>query len=123
MHILLIDDDETHLRTLDESLTARGHRVSRASSGMEGLRLVEAAPPELVISDIQMPGMDGVAILKTFRERFPDVPVILMTGHATVNTAVAALRLGAVDYLQKPIRLAELLACIKRMEENHLSEA
>lgn len=116
MTILLIDDDETVLRTVGRFLDARGHTVRTTASASEALPLMEPHPPDLVVSDIQMPEMDGVAALKAIRERFPDLPVILMTGYATVETAVAALRLGAMDYLKKPICLAELQTCIRRVE-------
>ena len=116
MTILLIDDDETVLRTVGRFLDARGHTVRATSSASEALRLMEAQPPDLVVCDIQMPEMDGVAFLRVVRERCPDVPVVLMTGYATVDTAVAALRLGAADYLRKPIKLEELQACIERVE-------
>ena len=115
MNILLIDDDEAILKAIGRSLTARSHALRTASSGREGLRLMAEDPPDLVISDIQMPGMDGVALLRAVRERFPDMPVILTTGYATVDTAIAALRLGAYDYLRKPIRFEALLACIQRV--------
>ena len=117
MNILLIDDDEALLKAIGRSLTDRGHALRTASSGREALRLMAEAPPDLMISDIEMPGMDGVALLRAVRKRFPDMPVILTTGYATVDTAIAALRLGACDYLKKPIRFQALLACIQRVAE------
>ena len=86
---------------------------------MGGVNRIEDDPPDLIISDIQMPGMDGIAFLKAVRERFPDLPVILMTGYATVETAVAALRSRAYDYLKKPVQLQELQACLERIERNN----
>ena len=116
MDILLVDDDRAMLASIGDFLKGRGHGLRTASDGAEALRLMEAAPPDLVISDIQMPEMDGIAFLKAVREQFPDLPVILMTGYATVNTAVAALRNRAYDYLEKPIQLTELQACMARVE-------
>jgi len=116
MNILLVDDDEMVLQTIGDFLTRRGHRVRAAADGSEALRLMDGEPPDLVLSDIQMPGMDGIAFLKAVRERFPDLPVILTTGYATVETAVAALRGRAYDYLKKPVQLQELQACIERIE-------
>ena len=107
MDILLVDDDRAMLASIGDFLKGRGHGLRTASDGAEALRLMEAAPPDLVISDIQMPEMDGIAFLKA---------VILMTGYATVNTAVAALRNRAYDYLEKPIQLTELQACMARVE-------
>lgn len=123
MNILLTDDDPIVLKTVGVFLSARDHRVRTASDGSEALRLMDEAPPDLVISDIQMPGMDGIAFLKAVREKFPDLPVILMTGHATVETAVAALRSRAYDYLKKPVSLEELQACIARVIRNHHPKA
>ncbi len=119
MNILLTDDDPTVLKTVGVFLSARGHRVRTASDGSEALRLMAEETPDLVISDIQMPGMDGIAFLKAIRGQFPDLPVILMTGYATVETAVAALRNRAYDYLKKPVQLEELQACIVRVEKNN----
>ena len=116
MHILLLDDAPTMLGTIEDFLKGRGHRLRVASDGADALRLMEAEPPDLVISDIQMPGMDGIAFLKAIRERFPDLPVVLMTAYATVNTAVAALHNRAYDYLEKPIQLEELQACLDRVD-------
>ena len=94
MNILLVDDDEMILRTIGDFLSRRGHHLRTAPDGPEALRLVEDEPP--------------------------DLPVILMTGYATVETAVAALRHRAYDYLKKPIQLQELQACIERVEpDNH----
>jgi DNA-binding NtrC family response regulator len=113
MDILLTDDDESVRKAVGAFLSARGHRIRTASGGEEALRLMEDDPPDLVISDIQMPGMDGIAFLKAVRERFSDLPVVLMTGHATAETAIAALRSRAYDYLKKPIQLEELIACVE----------
>ncbi|OGG44703.1 MAG: hypothetical protein A3F84_28785 [Candidatus Handelsmanbacteria bacterium RIFCSPLOWO2_12_FULL_64_10] len=123
MNILMADDDPTVLKTVGTFLSARGHRVRTASDGSEALRLMAEETPDLVISDIQMPGMDGIAFLKAIRGQFPDLPVILMTGYATVETAVAALRNRAYDYLKKPVQLEELQACIARVERNNRLKA
>ncbi len=116
MNILLADDDKIVLETVGRFLSARGHGLQKASGGTEALRRMAKEIPDLVISDIGMPGMDGVKLLRAVRERFPGLPVVLMTGRATVETAVAALRNGAFDYLKKPIDLEELQACLARME-------
>lgn len=123
MNILLVDDDEVACRTVARFLTGRGHLVRTASEGGEALALVDEAVPDLVISDIQMPGMDGVELLRALRERFPQMPVVLVTAYQTVDTAVAALRGRAYDYLKKPVRLDELQACLARVEANRESSA
>jgi DNA-binding NtrC family response regulator len=123
MHILLVDDDEMVLQTIGDFLTRRGHVLRTASDGATALLLLQEHPPDLVISDIQMPGMDGIAFLRAIRRWFPDLPVILVTGYATVETAVAALRSRAYDYLKKPVSLEELQTCLERIERNNHPKA
>ena len=112
----MTDDDETVRKTVGQYLAARGHSLKTASDGAQALILIKESTPNLVISDIQMPGMDGIDFLKAIRERFQDLPVILMTGYATADTAIAALRNGAYDYLKKPIQFDEIQACLERVE-------
>ena len=114
LNILLVDDDEDQRRTLSTSLCQRGHRVRSVPDGLQGLLYLDEAV-DLLISDIQMPGLDGLQLLRALRERFPDLPVILVTGDGSLDTAVAARRDRAHDYLEKPIQLEELLACIRRV--------
>lgn len=115
MHILLVDDDEDQRRTLNDALTHRGHTVLAVPDGIRALLYLDDRV-DILIGDIQMPEMNGIELLRILRERFPDLPVILMTGHGTVDTAVAALRNRAFDYLDKPVALSELLACIDQIE-------
>ncbi|MDA0746100.1 MAG: response regulator [bacterium] len=117
MNILLVDDDEDQRRTLRSSFMQRGHTVRAVSDGIRALLYLDDEV-DVVISDIQMPGLDGVELLGTIRERYPDLPVILMTGHGTLDTAVAALRNRAFDYLSKPVALDELLASVDRIKNN-----
>ena len=118
MNILLVDDDTMALKTIGNSLVERGYPLETASDGLDALRRMEEGVPDLVICDIQMPGMDGLRFMKAARRRFPRVPVILMTADRDVDTAVACFRSGASDYLRKPINLQELLTSIKRIEGN-----
>jgi DNA-binding NtrC family response regulator len=122
VNILLVDDDGMVLETIERFLAARGHGVRRASDGAEALRMMQEETPDLVISDIQMPGMDGIAFLRAIRGQFPDLPVILMTGYVTAETAIAALRNRAYDYLRKPVQIEELEACLSRIERNNHPE-
>lgn len=114
MHILLVDDDVDQRTTLCNLLTKRGHTVRAVSDGLKALLYLDDSV-DVVISDIQMPGLDGVSLLRTLRERYARLPVILMTGHGTLDTAVEALRHQAYDYLNKPIQLEDLLNCIQRI--------
>ena len=121
MHILLVDDDEDQRRSLCKSLRDRGHTVKDVPDGIRALLYLDDRV-DVVISDIQMPGLDGIEMLRTIRERYLDLPVILMTGHGTFDTAVEALRNRAFDYLGKPVALNELMVCIDRIEKNRKEE-
>ena len=116
MNILLIDDDRKVLETLSSALTGYGHRLRTASDGQEALRLMEEETPDLVISDIEMPGMDGIAFMGEAQARYPKTPVVLMTASRDLDRVIAALRGGAFDYLKKPIDLREVLACIQKVQ-------
>ena len=122
MNILLIDNDTDLLKPVERFLRVRGHSVRATTSAEEGIRLLAERAADLVICDIQMPEMDGVAFLRAVRKAYPDTAVVLMTGHATVDTAVAALRLGAADYLRKPVGLEELQSCLMRVSGEARSE-
>lgn len=118
MDILLVDDEEDILRSVGGLLVDFGHGVISARDGADALRLLEEREGiGLVVSDIQMPEMDGLELLRSVRARWPDLPVILMTGHGDADHAVAAFHSGAYDYVRKPVRLKDLLACIERVEE------
>jgi DNA-binding NtrC family response regulator len=115
MRILLVDDDDYVRSSVTECLTARGHEVRAYVTASESLAVMELFQPELVISDIQMPGMDGIELLSRIREKSMDLPVILMTSEQTVDTALKAWN-RAYDYLNKPVRMKVLLACIEKIE-------
>ena len=117
MEVLIIDDEKSIRETLGPFLQEQGHRVRLASSGEEGLWLLEEQPAELVITDLKMPGLSGIEVLGRVRERWPGVEVVLVTGYGTMDDAVAALRLGAYDFLIKPVRLARLELLIRHCEE------
>ena len=117
MIILLVDDEDIIHRTLGVFLARSGHLVRRAQNGMEALRSLGKGIPDLVISDIKMPTMDGLELVEEFKRRAPATPIVLITGHGDEGTAAAALHKGAYDYLRKPVRLEELLSLIERIEE------
>jgi DNA-binding NtrC family response regulator len=109
MQIMLVDDEHRFLVTTSKLLTRKGYQVVTATSGAEALRKLTEAQVHVVVLDVKMPGMDGIASLKEIKKRFPDVEVILLTGHATLESAVEGLNAGACDYLMKPCNLDELL--------------
>ena len=106
--ILIIDDDTSLRRVLEYNLQEAGYSVAAAASGEEGLRLFAEVQPFLVISDMKMPGMDGMQVLKSVKERSPETPVIMITAFGSVDMAVEAMKAGAYDYITKPFNRDEL---------------
>jgi DNA-binding NtrC family response regulator len=107
--VLIVDDEIDFAEALALRLEARDHRVRLAGSGEEALDALDAASVDVVVLDLVLPGMDGVETLAAIRARHPLVEVILLTGHGTVDSAVAGLKAGAFDYVRKPAHLEELL--------------
>jgi DNA-binding NtrC family response regulator len=110
MRIMLVDDEEGFLSTTKKLLERKGLHVITASSGQEALEKLVGEGVHVVILDVKMPGMDGVAVLKAIKSRYPMVQVVMLTGHGTVESALEGLRSGATDYLMKPIDIDELIA-------------
>ena len=106
--ILIIDDDTSLRRIVEYNLQEAGYAVGTAASGEEGLRLFDEISPALVITDMKMPGMDGVQVLKAVKERSPETLVIMITAFGTVDIAVEAMKAGAYDYITKPFNRDEL---------------
>jgi two-component system NtrC family sensor kinase len=115
--ILLIDDEETNVRVMSMSLRSDGHDILSATSGVEGLALFRKNQPDLVITDIKMPGMDGIEVLRQIKAINADSEVIIITGHGDIENAIEALKLGASDFINKPIRDEVLTLAIQRAEE------
>jgi len=110
MKMMLVDDEKRFLSTTRKLLEKKGYDVATASSGAEALERLRTHRVHVVILDVKMPGMDGVATLREIKRQFPMVQVIMLTGHATVESAVEGLKSGAVDYLMKPADLEEIVA-------------
>ncbi|MCJ8500172.1 response regulator [Desulfatitalea alkaliphila] len=108
MRMMLVDDEERFLQTTRKLLAKHGHDVITASSGEECLQKLTSELVHVVILDVKMPGMDGVATLKQIKQRHPLVEVIMLTGHATAESAVEGLKSGATDYLVKPADIETL---------------
>jgi two-component system NtrC family response regulator len=106
--ILIIDDDTSLRRVLEYNLQEAGYAVATASSGEEGLPLFDEVSPALVITDMKMPGMDGMQVLKAVKGRSPETLVIMITAFGTVDIAVEAMKAGAYDYITKPFNRDEL---------------
>jgi DNA-binding NtrC family response regulator len=118
-HILIIDDEQVALNNLQHILNKEGHRVTTANSGPEGMRLLQSGAYDLVLTDLRMPEVVGMDILRYSRAHHPQTPVIMITGHATIDTAVAAMRAGAFHYLTKPFRLDEVRQLVAEALELH----
>jgi PAS domain S-box-containing protein len=115
--ILLIDDEPDIVRVLSTSLRADGYSVIPAHSGAEGLAAFEKENPYIVLTDIKMPGMDGIEVLRKVKGLEPDAEVIIITGHGDIDNAIEALKYGASDFINKPVRHEALSIALKRAEE------
>ncbi|MCP4747779.1 MAG: response regulator [Desulfobacteraceae bacterium] len=115
--ILVVDDEEANVRLLAMSLRSDGHEVLTALSGEQGLETFKKDNPDLVITDIKMPGMDGIEVLKQIKQLDSNTEVIIITGHGDIDNAIEALKFGASDFINKPIRDEVLTVSIKRAEE------
>lgn len=125
--ICLIDDEPAILNTLSSILEDEGYQVLVAKSGLEALKLVRSEVPDLVILDIWMPEMDGLETLKRLRTQFPNILVVMMSGHGSIETAVKSTKLGAYDYLEKPLDLEKVTILVRnalhqrKLEEENLN--
>lgn len=107
--VLLVDDEIDFLETLVKRLRKRKLDVLSASSGRQALEILGKEPVDVVVLDVRMPDMDGIATLKAVKKISPSVEVIMLTGHASLEVAIQGMELGAFDYLMKPMDIDELL--------------
>jgi CheY-like chemotaxis protein len=118
IRVLLVDDEERFVRNLAKLLHGRGFDVATALDGAAGVAAVENSDPiDVVLLDVKMPGMDGIEALRRIKEASPDTEVIMLTGHANVETGIEAMREGALDYLMKPCDIEDLVAKITEAHE------
>ena len=106
--VLIVDDERTLARAIKAFLTESGYEAEVAGDAEQALRLLETLRPDVVFTDVRLPGMNGIELLRRIREFDPAIPVIIMTAHGTIEGAVEAVKLGAFDYLKKPVDLEEL---------------
>lgn len=119
--ILVIDDEKSIRNTLKEILTYEKYEVDEAPDGTAGLRMAETNKYDIILCDIKMPKMDGLEVLEKLLEKNSEVPVIMISGHGTIETAVEAIKKGAFDYISKPLDLNRMLVTIRNaMERNSL---
>jgi two-component system response regulator HydG len=117
LKLLIIDDEANHAEVVAESLERVGYECVVATSGAAGASLIEKEDPDVILTDLKMDGIDGLAILRKARQELPDSEVIVITGHGDVQTAVEAMKAGATNFLQKPVNLAELRAMVDKAAE------
>ncbi|GAB4271888.1 MAG: sigma-54 dependent transcriptional regulator [Deferrisomatales bacterium] len=110
--VLVVDDEESILRSLEGALADEGYEVAVAPTGEAALAVVDADDPDVVLLDVWLPGMDGLEALAAMRSRYADLPVVMMSGHGTIETAVRATKLGAYDFIEKPLSLDKVLLCL-----------
>jgi DNA-binding NtrC family response regulator len=108
-NVLLVDDEEQFLDALSQRLEARGLKVKAVTNGEDAVNNVEDHNFDAIIVDLAMPGIDGIETLKRIKEKRPDLEIIMLTGHATVKSGIEAMKLGADDFLEKPVDLNVLL--------------
>jgi two-component system nitrogen regulation response regulator NtrX len=112
-NILIIDDEKSIRKTLSEILSYEGYKVDEAADGLEGFRMFKEKSYDAVLCDIKMPKMDGLEFLEKARETNPDVPIVMVSGHGNIDTAVDAVKKGAFDYISKPPDLNRLLITLR----------
>jgi len=114
LKILVVDDEARIREEIEEFLTDIGHRVHQAGGPTDAFRSLATWGPDILILDIKLPETDGLTVLETVKSRYPEIEVIMITGHGDMESAIRAMRLGAVDYLQKPLRLNDIRGAVER---------
>src|SRR4028119_1174824 len=113
-NLLTVDDEQSYRQLLTLVFEGNGHQIRTAMNGREAIEMLQTEPAEVIITDVRMPDMDGIELLRAAREFLPDVGVVLMTAFATVDTAREAFKLGADDFIQKPFDVEELKLIVKK---------
>jgi two-component system OmpR family response regulator len=116
-NILIVDDEEDFRVTLVKRLQKRNQQVFGAESGQKALTLMEAMVFDVVVLDVKMPGMDGIETIREMKKKNPLTEVILLTGHASLESGIEGMKLGAFDYIMKPVNIDELLEKIRQAYE------
>ena len=119
-NILIVDDEQSYRQLLSLVFEGDGHTIRTAANGLEALSLLQAEPADVVISDVKMPDMDGIEMLRSIRETLPDLGIVFMTAFASVEAAREAFKLGADDFIQKPFDVEELKLIVKKTIEKQV---
>jgi DNA-binding NtrC family response regulator len=118
--VLLVDDEEDFLATLSNRLELRGLKVSAVTSGEQAIREAKQQEYDAIVVDLSMPGIDGLETLKRIKADNPNAEIIMLTGHGSVQSGVEAMKLGAGDFLQKPVELSELMNKIGEAKDKRM---
>lgn len=117
MNILIVDDERNIRLTLRDILEDEGHRTLLAESGERALELANKEELQMVILDVKLPGMDGIATFETLKARLPSLEVLMISGHSDIETAVKAVKMGAYDFLEKPLSMTKILTAVRNIAE------
>jgi DNA-binding NtrC family response regulator len=118
--VLLVDDEEDFIKTLAQRLEMRGLKVTGATRGEEAVDLADKQNFDAIVIDLAMPGMDGLETLKRIKESHPDAEIIMLSGQGTIKASIEAMKLGAEDFLEKPVDMQELLQKIDEMKAKRI---
>lgn len=121
--ILLVDDEAEFVKTLSERIQIRGFDVRYALNGEKALVACKNAVPDVMVLDLKMPGMEGMEVLRRVKKNHPDVEVLILTGHGSKKDEIQARRIGAFDYLQKPVGIEILIESIRQAIQNRIESA
>jgi DNA-binding NtrC family response regulator len=121
--ILVIDDEEGIRETVREILSDEGYRVFDAEDGSKAMDLIRQVHPQVVLLDIWMPEMDGIGLLREIKQSEPDLPVIIISGHGNIHTAVTTAKLGAFEFIEKPLSLDDLLGTVRQIKIRQRTKA
>jgi DNA-binding NtrC family response regulator len=116
--ILVIDDESIVRTSCNRALSPEGYEVKLSQNGADALKMLEEESFDLVLTDLKMPDIDGIEVLKMIKERWPQTEVIVVTGYQTVDTAVKSIKLGAFDYIEKPFTPDSLIAAVNNAIAN-----
>ncbi len=114
IQVLLVDDEQEFVTTLSERMQMRGFDTEVALDGMQAIESLQNRIPDVMVLDLRMPGMDGMEVLESIKDKIPQIQVIILTGHGSDKDEEQAKRLGAFDYLQKPVGVDTLVQRIKK---------
>ncbi len=118
--VLLVDDEKDFIQTLTKRLEVRGLTVSSATRGEDALNLTRQKNFDIVVLDLSMPGMDGLETLKKIKAKDPEVEIVMLSGHGTVKSSAEAIKLGAEDFLEKPVDIQDLLDKIGEAKDKRI---